>query len=65
MQISNVAIEIKEFKRAERLMGNSFQITVVADDESWAVQWRRPKIPRPPARRFWAAPSRRPSSPNG
>ena len=27
-----------EFKRAERLMGNSFEITVVADDETWAQE---------------------------
>lgn len=27
---------LTEFKRAERLMGNSFEITVVADNEAWA-----------------------------
>lgn len=27
---------MKEFRRSQRLMGNSFEITVVADDASWA-----------------------------
>lgn len=29
-------MELKSFKLTERLMGNSFEITVVADDETWA-----------------------------
>jgi len=29
---------VKEFKRAERLMGNRFEITVVAEEESWAEE---------------------------
>lgn len=29
-------MELKSFKHTERLMGNSFEITVVADDETWA-----------------------------
>ncbi len=35
MQTDNTAV-IKEFKRGERLMGNAFEITVVANDEVWA-----------------------------
>ena len=27
---------VKEYKRTERLMGNRFEITVVAKDEQWA-----------------------------
>ena len=27
---------LKEYKRAERLMGNAFELTVVAEDEDWA-----------------------------
>jgi thiamine biosynthesis lipoprotein len=29
---------LAEFKRTERLMGNSFEITVVGDEEGWALQ---------------------------
>ncbi len=35
MQISNAGI-LTEYKRTTRLMGNSFEITVVADEEAWA-----------------------------
>jgi thiamine biosynthesis lipoprotein len=38
MQISNVEIQQQEFKKAMRLMGNSFELTVVADDEYWAEE---------------------------
>ena len=38
MLISDTTALLTEFKVTERLMGNSFQITVVADDESWAHQ---------------------------
>lgn len=34
--ISNKIIGLTEFKRQQKLMGNSFEITVVGDDESWA-----------------------------
>jgi thiamine biosynthesis lipoprotein len=35
----NSAIQIqKAFKRTERLMGNTFELTVVAKDEDWALQ---------------------------
>ncbi len=36
MPTSDTGILLNEFKRAERLMGNSFEITIVADDETWA-----------------------------
>ena len=36
MPATNTVGLLKEFRRAERLMGNSFEITVVADDEYWA-----------------------------
>ena len=36
MQINNVEPALTEFKKAVRLMGNSFEITVVANDETWA-----------------------------
>jgi FAD:protein FMN transferase len=36
MQINNTGAAIQEFKRAERLMGNTFEITVVANDAIWA-----------------------------
>jgi thiamine biosynthesis lipoprotein len=36
MQQNNVDIELKSFKRTARLMGNTFEITAVADNESWA-----------------------------
>lgn len=36
MPVNNAAIKLIEFKRTERLMGNSFEITVVAADEKWA-----------------------------
>ncbi|MEO6404364.1 MAG: FAD:protein FMN transferase [Ferruginibacter sp.] len=29
---------LKEFRKAERLMGNRFEITVVADNEAWAME---------------------------
>ena len=38
MLISDTATLLTEFKVTERLMGNTFQITVVAEDESWAHQ---------------------------
>lgn len=38
MPISNGEIIQIEFKRTERLMGNMFQITVVADDKGWAEE---------------------------
>lgn len=34
---NNVDMELKSFKRTERLMGNAFEITVVADDATWAT----------------------------
>jgi len=36
MQINETVTPAAEFKRAERLMGNRFEITVVAEDELWA-----------------------------
>ncbi len=36
MQINNN--HLKEFKKAEKLMGNMFEITVVAHDERWACE---------------------------
>jgi FAD:protein FMN transferase len=38
MPINNSNILPVEFKKAERLMGNAFEITVVADDEKWAKE---------------------------
>jgi FAD:protein FMN transferase len=38
MQIDNHAIMQREFKRTERLMGNSFEITVLGADEIWAQE---------------------------
>ncbi len=38
MQTSSLVYDLTEFKRVERLMGNSFEITVVAADEYWAQQ---------------------------
>jgi FAD:protein FMN transferase len=38
MPINDKAVSLKEFKRSERLMGNTFEITVVADDKSRAEQ---------------------------
>lgn len=38
MLANNTGILLAEFKRVERLMGNSFEITVVADDEDWAQE---------------------------
>jgi FAD:protein FMN transferase len=35
MQTKSNTLTVREFKRTERLMGNSFEITVVADEESW------------------------------
>lgn len=36
MPVNNTASLLKEVKRAERLMGNSFEITIVAEEEEWA-----------------------------
>ena len=36
MHINNNDTGLNEFKKAERLMGNTFEITVVANDEKWA-----------------------------
>jgi len=38
MLINKAANLLTEFKRGERLMGNAFEITVVADDETWAQE---------------------------
>ena len=38
MQINSATHTLTEFKRAVRLMGNAFEITVVADDENWAQE---------------------------
>lgn len=38
MPISDVASLLTEFKRTVKLMGNSFEITVVANDETWAQE---------------------------
>ncbi|HMK04057.1 MAG TPA: FAD:protein FMN transferase [Ferruginibacter sp.] len=38
MPINDTAGSLIEFKRRERLMGNSFEITVVAADKAWAEQ---------------------------
>lgn len=37
MPVNNCA-ELKEYKHRQRLMGNSFEITVVAEDEIWASE---------------------------
>ncbi len=36
MTINSEGLSLVEYKRVQRLMGNSFEITVVAEDESWA-----------------------------
>ena len=36
MQISSPKLQQQEFKRAMRLMGNSFEITVVGNDKNWS-----------------------------
>jgi len=36
MLTQNANLLLTEFKRGERLMGNAFEITVVAEDEKWA-----------------------------
>ena len=36
MPLSDTEILLKEFRKTERLMGNSFEITIVGEDESWA-----------------------------
>jgi FAD:protein FMN transferase len=36
MPTDNPNNQLSEFKKVERLMGNSFEITVVGDDETWA-----------------------------
>ncbi|MEP7230366.1 MAG: FAD:protein FMN transferase [Ginsengibacter sp.] len=36
MPANNPVTLLKEVKRAERLMGNSFEITIVAEEEEWA-----------------------------
>ncbi|HSN60846.1 MAG TPA: FAD:protein FMN transferase, partial [Ferruginibacter sp.] len=36
MLTQNANLLLAEFKRAEKLMGNAFEITVVAEDEQWA-----------------------------
>jgi thiamine biosynthesis lipoprotein len=38
MPINNSTLLFTEYKRAERLMGNAFEITVVADHETWAQE---------------------------
>lgn len=38
MQIDNKLEMLKTFTHRERLMGNSFELTVVANDEEWALQ---------------------------
>jgi thiamine biosynthesis lipoprotein len=38
MHINNDPVLLTEYKRKERLMGNSFELTVVADDEIWAEE---------------------------
>lgn len=38
MPANNTGTLLTEFRRTERLMGNSFEITVVADDEDWAQE---------------------------
>jgi thiamine biosynthesis lipoprotein len=38
MLINNTLNSPAEFKRTERLMGNTFEFTVVADDETWAQE---------------------------
>ncbi|MFC4263911.1 FAD:protein FMN transferase [Ferruginibacter yonginensis] len=36
MATNNTLVGLQEFKLAQKLMGNHFEITVVADDEQWA-----------------------------
>ena len=36
MPVSDTSILLTEFRKTERLMGNSFEITVVGEDEFWA-----------------------------
>ncbi|HSC39183.1 MAG TPA: FAD:protein FMN transferase, partial [Chitinophagaceae bacterium] len=36
MPVNDAPGVLKEFKRKQRLMGNSFEITVVSHDEAWA-----------------------------
>ena len=36
MLTQNANLLLAEYKRAEKLMGNAFEITVVAEDEQWA-----------------------------
>ncbi|MGF1924376.1 MAG: FAD:protein FMN transferase [Bacteroidia bacterium] len=38
MILNHVEIELKSFKRTEKLMGNTFELTVVANDGKWANQ---------------------------
>ncbi|MDQ6763609.1 MAG: FAD:protein FMN transferase, partial [Bacteroidota bacterium] len=38
MPVSDTSILLTEFRKTERLMGNSFEITVVGEDENWAYQ---------------------------
>lgn len=38
MSVSDTAILLTEFRKTERLMGNSFEITVVGEDENWAYE---------------------------
>lgn len=38
MHVNSATSKIFEFKRTERLMGNSFEITVVGPDEHWAKE---------------------------
>jgi thiamine biosynthesis lipoprotein len=38
MQVSSSGLQLQEFKRSMRLMGNSFSITVVTDNGSWAEE---------------------------
>lgn len=38
MHTNNSTFLLTEFKRAEKLMGNNFEITVVAEDSSWAEE---------------------------
>jgi FAD:protein FMN transferase len=36
MQINNETVELTEYRQVEKLMGNRFEITVVAEDKVWA-----------------------------
>lgn len=38
MPVSNTSILLTVFRKTERLMGNSFEITVVGEDENWAYE---------------------------